>query len=61
MSNLSMNDSKSALKKTLDDLMKDGSVVTGKDVIQDLQEKERRQKEFDESVEAELRNRRGKK
>lgn len=52
---------KKTSKKGLDELIKDGSVITGKEVIQELKEKERRQKEFEESVEAELRNRRGKK
>lgn len=45
-------------KKSLDELIKDGSVVTGREVIRELKEKERRQKEFEESVDTELRNRR---
>jgi 3-methyladenine DNA glycosylase AlkC len=45
-------------KKTLDDLMKDKSVITGKEVVHNLKELEKRQKEFEESVEDELRNRR---
>lgn len=52
------SDSKKKSKKSLDELIKDGSVITGKEVIQELKEKERRQKEFEESVETELRNRR---
>lgn len=45
------------LKKTLEDLLKDKSVVTGKEVIQNIKELEKRQKEFEVSVEVELRNR----
>ena len=48
------------VKKSLDDLMKDRSVITGKEVIHNIKEQEKRQKEFEESVEIELRNRRGK-
>lgn len=48
------------LKKTLDDLLSSKEVVTGKEVVQRIKEQEKRQKEFDESVEVELRNRRGK-
>ena len=47
-------------KKTLDDLLSSKEVVTGKEVIHNLKELEKRQKEFEESVEDELRNRRGK-
>jgi hypothetical protein len=47
-------------KKSLKDLMIDKTVITGKEVIQTLKEQEKRQKEFEESVEDELRNRRGK-
>lgn len=47
-------------KKTLDDLLSSKDVVTGKDVIYKIKEQEKRQKEFEESVEDELRNRRGK-
>lgn len=47
-------------KPTLESLLTEGKVLTGKEVIQSLKEKERQQKEFEESVEIELRNRRGK-
>ena len=47
-------------KKTLDDLLSTKEVITGKEVIHNLKEQEKRQKEFEESVEMELRNRRGK-
>ena len=49
------------VKKSLDDLMKEKSVITGKEVIQQLKEQEKRQKEFEESVEIEVRNQRIKK
>jgi hypothetical protein len=45
-------------KKTLDDLLSSKEVITGKEVVQRIQEQEKRQREFDESVEDELRNRR---
>lgn len=45
-------------KKTLDDLMKDRSIITGKDVINNLQELEKQKKQFEESIEFEERNRR---
>jgi hypothetical protein len=45
-------------KKTLDDLLSNKDVITGKEVIHNLKEQEKRQREFDESVEDELRNRR---
>ena len=47
-------------KKTLDDLMRYESIVTGKKVIQELKDKEIRQKEFEDSIEFEQRNRRSK-
>jgi len=47
-------------KKTLDDLLSSKDVVTGKEVIHNIKEQEKRQKEFENSVEDELRNRRGK-
>lgn len=47
-------------KKTLDDLLSSKDVITGKEVIHNLKEQEKRQKEFEESVEIELRNRRRK-
>ena len=45
-------------KKTLHDLMKDKTVITGKDVIENIKVLEIQKKQFDESVEEELRNRR---
>jgi hypothetical protein len=48
------------VKRSLNDLMKDKTVITGKEVIHKLKEQEKRQKEFEESVENELRNRRKK-
>jgi len=47
-------------KKTLDDLLSSKEVITGKEVIHNIKEQEKRQKEFENSVEDELRNRRGK-
>jgi hypothetical protein len=46
-------------KKTLVELLSTKEVIMGKDVIHELKEQEKRQKEFEESVEDELRNRRG--
>jgi len=45
-------------KKTLVELLSTKEVIMGKDVIHELKEQEKRQKEFEESVEDELRNRR---
>ena len=45
-------------KKTLNDLLSSKDVITGKEVIHKLKEQDKRQKEFEESVEDELRNRR---
>jgi hypothetical protein len=47
-------------KKSLSDLLQDKTLITGKEVVQRIKDKENRQKEFEESVEIELRNRRGK-
>ena len=47
-------------KKTLDDFLSSKDVITGKEVIHNIKEQEKRQKEFENSVEDELRNRRGK-
>lgn len=44
-------------KKTLSDLIQDKTVITGKEVVQKIKEQEKRQKEFEESVEFEKRNR----
>ena len=46
------------LKKTLEDLLSSKEVITGKEVIQKLKELEKQKKEFEESVDDELRNRR---
>ena len=43
-------------KKSLTDLLQEKSVVTGKEVVQRIKEKEKQQKEFEESVEFEIRN-----
>ena len=51
------SESKKAPKKTLNDLLKDKSVITGKEAIQKVKDKEKRQKEFDASIEFEQRNR----
>jgi hypothetical protein len=45
-------------KKTLDDLLSSKEVITGKEVIHNLKELEKQKKEFEDSVEDELRNRR---
>ena len=47
-------------KKTLDDLLSSKDVITGKEVIHNIKEQEKRQKEFEVSVEFEERNRRRK-
>jgi len=49
---------KNSTKKTLEELIQDKLVTTGKEVINKLKEQEKRQKEFENSVEDELRNRR---
>ena len=46
------------VKKTLDDLLSSKEVITGKEVIRNLKELEKRQKEFENSMEDEERNRR---
>jgi hypothetical protein len=46
-------------KKSLNDLMNDKIVITGKEVIHKIKEQEKRQKEFEESVDFERRNGRG--
>jgi hypothetical protein len=45
-------------KKTLDDFLSSKEVITGKEVIQNFKEQEKRQKEFEKSMEDELRHRR---
>jgi hypothetical protein len=52
------NESSSKQKKSLIDLINDKSVITGREVVTKIIEKEKHQKEFEESVENELRNRR---
>ena len=47
-------------KKTLDELLSSKDIITGKEVIHNIKEQEKRQKEFENSVEDELRNRREK-
>jgi hypothetical protein len=43
-------------KKTLTELLSDKSILTGREVIQRIKEKEKLQKEFEEAVEFERRN-----
>lgn len=50
--------SKKTLKQTLDDLLNDKLIITGEEAIARIKEQEKRQKEFEDSVETELRNRR---
>jgi hypothetical protein len=47
-------------KKTLDELLLSKEIITGRDVIHNLKEQEIRRKEFENSMEDELRNRRRK-
>jgi hypothetical protein len=46
-------------KKTLTELLNDKSVITGREVVERIKDKERLRKQFDEAVEFELRNSRG--
>ena len=46
-------------KKTLTELLNDKSVVTGRDVVQRIKDKEKLRKQFEEAVEFEVRNGRG--
>ena len=48
-------------KKTLTELFNDKSIVTGREVFQRIKDKEKLRKEFDEAVEFEVRNGRGRK
>lgn len=48
-------------KKTLTELLSDKSVITGREVVQRIKDKERLSKQFKEAVEFELRNSRGRK
>lgn len=47
-------------KKTLSELLNDKSIVTGREVVQRIKDKEKLRKEFDEAVEFEIRNGRNK-
>lgn len=47
-------------KKTLTELLNDKSIVTGREVVQRIKDKEKLRKQFDEAVEFEVRNGRGK-
>ena len=48
-------------KRTLNDLLNDKSVLTGREVVQRIKDKEIQRKEFEEAVEFEVRNGRGRK
>ena len=48
-------------KKTLTELFNDKSIVTGREVVQRIKDKERLRKQFEEAVEFEVRNGKGKK
>ncbi len=48
-------------KKTLTELLNDKSIVTGREVVQRIKDKEILRKQFEEAVEFEIRNSRGKK
>ncbi len=43
-------------KKTLTDLLNDKSVLTGREVVQRIKDKEKLRKEFEEAVQFEIRN-----
>jgi len=48
-------------KKTLTELLSDKSVITGREVVQRIKDKERLRKQFDEAVEFEVRSSRNRK
>ncbi len=48
-------------KKTLTELLSDKSVITGREVVQRIKDKEMLLKQFEEAVEFEIRNSRGRK
>ena len=48
-------------KKTLTELLNDKSIVTGREVVQRIKDKEKLRKQFDEAVEFEVRNGRSRK
>jgi hypothetical protein len=43
-------------KRTLNDLLNDKSVITGREVVQRIKDKEKLRKQFEEAVEFERRN-----
>lgn len=43
-------------KKTLTDLLDDKSIVTGREVVQRIKDKEKLRKQFEEAVDFEIRN-----
>lgn len=47
-------------KKTLTELLNDKSVITGREVVQRIKDKERLRKEFERAVDFEVRNGRAK-
>ena len=47
-------------KKSLTELLNDKSVLTGREVVQRIKDKEIQRKEFEEAVDFEVRNGRGK-
>ena len=53
-----MNDSRGKSKPTLDSLLKDQQVISGKDLIQRHKEEERQKALLKEAIEFEQRNRR---
>ena len=55
-----MNDSRGKSKPTLDSLLKDQQVITGKDLIQRAKETEKQKALLQEAIEFEQRNRRAK-
>ena len=55
-----MNDSRGKSKPTLDSLLKDQQVISGKDLIQRHKEQERQKALLQEAIEFEQRNRRQK-
>lgn len=44
------------LKKTLTELLSDKSVLTGREVVQRIKDKEKLRKQFEEAVDFEIRN-----
>lgn len=56
-----MNDSRGKSKPTLDSLLKDQQVISGKDLIKQAKEAEKQKALLQEAIEFEQRNRRAKK